>query len=466
MTVDRRSVAVGALLAEGGEGRVHEVAGRPELLYKAYRRPVPVGELQPLLDWRRQLGWEQPDLAARVQAATAWPTEVVVEPERGLATGLLLPRAPDRFSLRHRDGVRHLATLSYLTADPRQRSAAYGLQLPAPVSVGRLAIAYALARVLEAFEAGPTVLTHGDLSSKNVLWTLVGTPAVYVIDCDGSRLWDAGGRPLSERRGVHVTTPNWEDPAASGGRQPGPLSDRYSMALIFLRVVGAAHYPIQARQKRGERLVIDVEIPPWGRRAQRLPRDAKVWDLCSRGLAIAEAGDRPGAAEWREVLEATLRELSARHLVEEVQRAQGETDVRLVPLPPAVLDEDLPGDREVLVRGRPAEVRPEQWRAAVNVGRWQPPAVAGAAWRPPLTAGTPLLTTQAGRSQLRQVRQAVAAATSWWWVMHRGAALALRTRGRRGLGVRRLGLCVLTDFVSACLGLFLVAMVASPFLGL
>lgn len=464
MTVDRRSVAVGALVAEGGEGKVHEVAGRPGLLYKAYRQAVPVDALQPLVEWRRRLEAEQPGMAARVQAATAWPSDIVADRSGG-ATGLLMPRAPQRFTVRHKDGVTHLANLSYLTADPRQRTAAYGLHLPAPVSVERLALVYALSRLLEAFEAGPAVLTHGDLSSKNVLWSLQGAPAVYLLDCDGSRLWDRHGAALGEHHRVHVATPNWEDPAASGGRPPGPLADRYSLALVFLRVVGAAHYPIQARQKRGERLVIDVEIPPWGRRAQRLSRDAVVWDLCSRGLAVGAVEDRPTAGEWRQALEVTLRELSARHLVEAVQRDQGELDVRLAPLPPDEAGDEERPEREVTVRGRPAEVRPGGWQAAVATATWRPPAAAGSPWRPPVTPGIPLLAGGGGHIR-HQVRRQVATATQWWWLLHRRAALALRTPGRRGLGVRRLGLCVVTDFVTACVGLFLVAMVVSPFLGI
>ena len=99
-------------------------------------------------------------LAQRVRAGTAWPAATVVEPatpvqvatSRPVGAGVLLPRAPRRFALRHRDGTTRLATLSYLTADPAHRAVAYGLSLPDPVSPERLGLVYALARVLEAFE--------------------------------------------------------------------------------------------------------------------------------------------------------------------------------------------------------------------------------------------------------------------------------------------------------------------------
>ena len=86
--------------------------------------------------------------------------------------------------MRHRDGTTRLATLSYLTADPNHRAVAYGLSLPPPVSPERLGLVYALARLLEAFEAVYPSIGHGDLSTKNVLWSLQRGPEVFVLDCD------------------------------------------------------------------------------------------------------------------------------------------------------------------------------------------------------------------------------------------------------------------------------------------
>ena len=325
--LDRRRVAVGALLAEGGEGRVHEVVGDPEVVYKAYRRPVPLDAVEPLLAWRQRLTQADPAMAARITASTSWPTAAVVDDRGGSrwVSGLVLPRAPERFSVRHRDGVGHLATLSYLTADPRHRSAAYGVSLPAAASPPRIALVYALARLIEAFSAGSTTLAHGDLSTKNILWSLRAGPRGVP---PGLRQLP----PVRTRPQARSTAPaacRWPPPTGTTRRLAatvsnlGPLSDRYSLGLIFLRVVGAAHYPIQARQKRGEEMVIDFEIPPWGRRAQRLGRDAEVWDLCSRALGVREPETRPDAAEWVRVLEVTLRDVGAGGLVDAVLRRPG-----------------------------------------------------------------------------------------------------------------------------------------------
>ncbi|MDQ2726956.1 MAG: hypothetical protein M3Y91_03610 [Actinomycetota bacterium] len=480
-TLDRRRVAVGALLAEGGEGRVHEVVGDPEVVYKAYRRPVPLEAVAPLLAWRQRLAGADPAMAARVTASTAWPTAAVVDD--GRVSGLVLPRAPERFSVCHRDGVGHLATLSYLTADPRQRSAAYGLSLPAAASPPRIALVYALARLLEAFSAGSITLAHGDLSTKNVLWSLRVAPEVYLLDCDSSRLFGPDGTTLDASRRLPVATPNWDDPAASlGGSDPGPLSDRYSLGLIFLRLVGAAHYPIQARQKRGEEMVIDFEIPPWGRRAQRLGREAEVWDVCSRALGVRDPGSRPDASEWVRVLEVTLRDVGAAGLIDAVCAAQGDRPrtalepgggpgtVAGFPHPPVPA---LGGERDVVVRPVTAEVRPEHWRPAPSVA---------ASWLPDRRAVAPMATSVTGASGggappvgvsavpsppvTAQIKKNLRVAWRWWLLTHRRTARTLRSPGQRRRGLRRVAFCVVTDFAAACLALFLVAMIVSPFLGI
>jgi hypothetical protein len=177
---------LGPLLAEGGEGRVFELADRHGVLFKEYRTPVPLERVSALVDWPSSVAVESQNYAARIRAATAWPAGVITNGET--AAGILVPRAPDAFWLRHRDGVARLATLSYLTADPEQRAAAYGLTLPAPMAPERIALAYALARLLVALHGASPAAGHGDLSARNVLWSLDGAPRVYVIDCDNSEV--------------------------------------------------------------------------------------------------------------------------------------------------------------------------------------------------------------------------------------------------------------------------------------
>ena len=146
-----------------------------------------------------------------MQTSSAWPVAVVVGDDPAVAVGTLLPRAPLEFWVRHRDGTNRLASLSYLANDPDRIAVAYGVMLPAPGAPERVALVYALARLLDAWQSGnggksgaggtlsPQVV-HGDLSAKNVLWSLRPVPAVYVLDCDGASVTAAGAIEPRRRR--------------------------------------------------------------------------------------------------------------------------------------------------------------------------------------------------------------------------------------------------------------------------
>ncbi|MHB1536766.1 MAG: hypothetical protein ACYC1D_19590, partial [Acidimicrobiales bacterium] len=370
-TVALHSLRPTRLLAEGGEGRVYALADRPELVFKSYRAPVDREHLDRLIAWREQLGAEDPERAAIVEAATAWPTAVVVDPEGapGTAVGFLLARAPRRFTLRHRDGSVHLATLSYLSADPGQRAAAYGLTLPGPLSAERFGLLHALARLLEVFESAAPSLSHGDLSSKNVLWSWQRRPEVFLLDCDNAALAGEHARVGDGARRRRAMTPNWDDPAVPAGENPTQWSDRYSLALIFLRVCGAAHFPIQARQKQGEAVALDVSVPAQLRQVQSLGEGAPIWALCQRGLTITSPGQRPPAGAWVAALAQVLEELgqarwgqegapsgpAARTLALGQSDAADAADVIVRPVPAGV--GPLPGSRAARPAPAPAGPR-------------------------------------------------------------------------------------------------------------
>ncbi|HLI54565.1 MAG TPA: hypothetical protein VKU88_09570, partial [Acidimicrobiales bacterium] len=327
------------MLAEGGEGRVFQLPLQPHLVLKEYRQPADRPHLEELVAWPSSL---DAGPGAVVGAASAWPCSVVTGAS-GEALGLLLPRAPRRFALRHRDGNSRLASLSYLTADPAHREAAYGLRLPSPGSAERVGLVYALARLLAVFESATPAVAHGDLSTKNILWSLQRVPEVFVIDCDNSELYLPGGELLGRRARRRAMTPNWNDPAVGAGENPTPASDRYSLALVFLRVVGAANFPIQARQRDGGPVRVEVALPP---RGGLRPGDP-VWSLCARGLSLADPTGRPSAGEWAAVLEAVLAEMGSPEVAAAVRVAQrgwsppeaappprgAAADVEIVPVP-------------------------------------------------------------------------------------------------------------------------------------
>ncbi len=541
VVLDQRQVAVGSLLAEGGEGRVYDIVGRPDQVYKAYRNPPPAGPLHDLVRWPRSLRQQAPVLGSRVGASSAWPLSVVVDDvgkgAGGRALGLVLPKAPRRYRLRHRDGQARLATLSYLTADPQQRSAAYGVTLPAAMSADRLGLVYALARLLEAFEWATPQISHGDLSAKNVLWSLSRGPEVFVLDCDNSERYEgdvpvdatsSGGTGLGADARRRAMTPNWDDPAIPAGSNPGPTSDRYSLALIFLRVAAAAHFPIQKRQKAGEEIALSVDVPASARRLRSLGVDAPIWELCAQGLSLT-AATRPPASAWVVALREVIEEMGAMRIIDAVAVSQGaasteqlgERRVSAATSALARVWSSVPS--EVTVRPVAASIRthPELRRAPRAVGAPSGPAAAGAVAVVPLPGASSAPSWSASRNVSGGLRRAgvgpgpagsglvgtglvgsgssgtgagvaggaLAAggrvvsrpvpAVPWRtqlagalkaigrWVLgeHRRTLRYLRTPGRRRRGVLRVPWCIGIDFVVAAVSLFLVAMVASPFLG-
>jgi hypothetical protein len=471
---------VGELLAEGGEGRVFELPVQPHLVLKRYRRPTRRDFLDEIVAWPDSIG--HPELVQRVSAAAAWPAVTVVTgegdtPGHPAGAGVLLPRAPRRFALRHRDGTTRLATLSYLTADPAHRAVAYGLSLPEPVSPERLGLVYALARVLEAFEAARSPVSHGDLSTKNVLWSLQRGPEVFVIDCDNCERLGSDLRPLAPGGRRRAMTPNWDDPAVRAGGNPTLESDRYSLALVFLRVVGAANFPIQARQRQGGPITVEFAVPASRFGEALLGPGAPLWDLCERGLSVSDPQVRPPASAWVAALEALLDTLGASTIMRNVWTAQGGGH----PSPALQLD-PVPGRRDVMIRPVLASPRAvPKWTLVPPppVAPWRRPAAVSSSFvatsasvaapgpgAPGVSSGTVMGAAPGGAAVGAQVKMFVAQAAAWWVALHRATLHALWTPGHRGDGARHLAVCAGLDFAVALVGLFVVAMIVAPVLGI
>jgi len=462
---------VGGLLAEGGEGKVYQLPLQPHLVYKSYRRPLDPAIVEELVSWpRRALDTQR---RATVAAAAAWPESAVLNTE-GLVAGLLVPRAPKRYALRHRDGATRLATLSYLTTDPAHRAVAYGLQLPSPAGPERFGLVYALARLLEAFDAGDPRVGHGDLSTKNVLWSLQRGPEVFVIDCDNAERFDRSGRPLGDPGRRRAMTPNWDDPAVTRGSNPTVESDRYSLALIFLRVVGAANFPMQARQRSGEPISVDFPLPPELLSDALLGPGAPLWALCERGLSLSAPGERPPASAWVAALEAVLDAIGSAQVMRNVWAAQGGGRPS-----PAVI-RPLSEESDVAIRPVPAEARPQpkvtrpvtapfRARALLNPQTMATVRLASGGFGPPAPA--PAWGVQTGGAPappaaplMPEVRAAARRTARAWLGLHRRALRALLFAQSQSRG-RTLALCAAIDVSLAIATMFMLAMLTSPFIG-
>jgi len=472
MEISLPALHLGKLVAEGGEGRVFEVepsslagpaldagavATGGRLVYKQLHQPRPLREVACIVEVPSVLAAGDEGLAARARSSAAWPTAAVVGDDREVAVGTLMPRAPESFWLRHRDGRSRLATLSYLAGDPDRIALAYGAHVPAPGAPERVAVVYALCRLLEAWQAssGRAGVVHGDLSARNVLWSLVPSPCVFVLDCDGA-IVGAGGTAGEgpQCRQLRATTPNWDDPALPAGSMPTEASDRYSLGLVFLRVVGAAHFPLQVRQRSGGKVSVDLELP---RSWRRLPDMPRLWELCERSLSVARAGDRPGPGEWARTLEELLDALTASDLAAAVRSAQGDTR-SAGPVP-----EGLPsGDGAEIGTGAVTPdvvVRPVLRHRARSAWRL---VDAGLAQAPAEGDGLVGLGLVAGLGP----REVLARSACAWAGAHRLAVRLIRSPGRRAYGLRRLVGALVLDLIAGCVALFLVGMIVSPWIGL
>ena len=174
------------------------------MVFKQLRHPRPAAELGLLCDLPAVLAVRDEGASRRALSSSAWPAAAVVNDyDAPVALGALMPRAPAEFWLRHRDGPSRLATLSYLAGDPDRMAVAYGVTVPPPGAPERVALVYALARLLDAWQGGGgPIVVHGDLSAKNVLWSLRPAPAVYVLDCDGAVIEGPGRAVMEEGPGT------------------------------------------------------------------------------------------------------------------------------------------------------------------------------------------------------------------------------------------------------------------------
>ncbi|WP_435132726.1 LppU/SCO3897 family protein [Actinacidiphila sp. bgisy144] len=235
-SVDAAALVLGDRLGQGGQGTVHQVRNKRinksapdggwEVVYKEYG-PAALPDLDArALDAAVALLGRLPEGEARwLCEKTAWPAVVVKR--QGLACGFLMRAVPDRFHFTLRTlagastGPRRLATVEYLLNDDTY-VAGIGL------SVGdrdRLLLLADLAATLDRLhKLGVAV---GDVSPKNLLFTLTPRPECFLIDSDAMRLNGTSVLPQAE-------TPDWQIP--NGEERATPASDTYKLALLAVRL--------------------------------------------------------------------------------------------------------------------------------------------------------------------------------------------------------------------------------------
>lgn len=209
-------LSLGRHIAQGSQGRIIELADHPGTVAKLYRtRELGLVDGRALAELVRIRGLVESE-GLQVDHFAAWPHTVVLD---GLRTaGFLMQRVAEPF-LAGFGPTTSLAELGLLvnTGDVQQ-----------PGVYERVLLMRALAAVMDALHRQGLVL--GDLSPRNIAWSVSPVPRVMLLDCDGIRpAGEDGVLPPADTRG-------WEDPS-NAGRPPTADSDRFKLALTIARVL-------------------------------------------------------------------------------------------------------------------------------------------------------------------------------------------------------------------------------------
>jgi serine/threonine-protein kinase len=159
----------------------------------------------------------------RLISIAAWPCAIVEN--NGTPTGFVMPAIPEEFfiSLTTAKGVSSSTAEFQHLLNHSSVLAARGIDIDE-------AQRYTLLREV----ASGLAFLHkhgvcvGDISPKNLLFTLTPHPAVFFIDCDAMRINDVSALPQME-------TPGWSVP--SGQELATIYSDTYKLGLLALRLL-------------------------------------------------------------------------------------------------------------------------------------------------------------------------------------------------------------------------------------
>jgi eukaryotic-like serine/threonine-protein kinase len=227
---------LGALtkIGQGGQGVVYgapnvKIKFASSMVYKEYK-PQTRAEIDftalaamPALV-EQSLSYAQ---AEQLVSIAAWPCAMVEE--AGTPTGFVMPAIPQEFFL------------ALTTAKGSSSSAGefqHLLNHPSVLAARGITIDEAQRYSLLRETASGLAFLHkhgvcvGDISPKNLLFSLAPHPAVYFIDCDAMRI-----NGVSVLR--QVETPGWQVPA--GEELATVYSDTYKLGLLALRLLVGDH---------------------------------------------------------------------------------------------------------------------------------------------------------------------------------------------------------------------------------
>jgi hypothetical protein len=227
--VDLSNLSLGNPLGGGGQGKVvtvdgFRIKGQWPAALKTYSREVlpriNAAALEEFIAFPRGL---EPAASTWLYENTAWPTAVVED--NGLVAGFLMRTVPDEYYFEFQTQAHgtqaKLADIAFLLNSDRYVSSC-GISVS---ERDRLMLLKALAAALSRLQA--LGICVGDLSPKNLLFSLAPVPNCFILDCDAMRVHGESVLP-------QVDTPDWEVP--DGEATATPASDAYKFGLLAIRL--------------------------------------------------------------------------------------------------------------------------------------------------------------------------------------------------------------------------------------
>ncbi|WP_288338252.1 hypothetical protein [uncultured Gordonia sp.] len=274
-------------IAAGGQGTVYHASKvktsfTSNMVYKEYKPEVisklSRSALAAMPDFLEKLGHSE---ASKLIEFAAWPCALVTN--AGSVTGFVMPAIPQRFfmTINLASGPKRVAAEVQHIMNSRLVDANRGLKI---TDRQRVEVLKEVAEALAKLHARS--VTVGDISPKNLLFSLSPPVSVYFIDTDAMRV-------ASRSVATQLETPGWEIP--SGEELATAQSDMYKFGLMVLRV-----------------LVGDQGTRSPDQLPTKTPSAIKT---AVRASITGPKTGRPSAAQWHQILDTALRTHKVLNLV-------------------------------------------------------------------------------------------------------------------------------------------------------
>lgn len=286
------SPVLGRQIARGGEGAIHEVVGRPDLVAKRYHQPP---DAQATAKLRALVA-----LAPRLRhCCVAWPRELLEE--GGRISGFLMPRITGRHDL-HRLSAPTARRNAFPTADYRFL----------------VATAANLARAVAQVHAAGHVI--GDINDR---FAMVGGDAtVMLLDADSYQIETGAARFACNVAQLPFQPPELQGISSWRGLVRHRNHDCFGLAVLIFQLLFLNRHPFAGRPLQGDVPEISAAIrdhkfafgsaararglvaPPHALSLADVgAKAARYFEIAFAPPAPGSGTDRPTAADWAAALD-------------------------------------------------------------------------------------------------------------------------------------------------------------------